>query len=273
MFEHYTEKARRVIFFARYEASQYGSPSIETEHALLGLLREDRALMKRFLGETDFETEIRTEIERHITVRERISTSVDVPLTVECAKILRFAAEEADRLGHQSVGTEHLLLGMLRMEGSLAAQILQERGLKLATTREQLPKIMGAAVKTQRQTSPLPKLEDFLNGLKRYGAEELLPFFAKNAHFVDATGKIWNREEIGKHFETLFILYAKKNAAFVIEETIQNTKEVVVAVVLWKNAILASMDRAWMHRMSIILVPEGEEWAIALLQVTPVKPT
>lgn len=54
---------------------------------------------------------------------------------------------------------------------------------------------------------------------------------------------------------------------------VQDRKDVVVAVVLWKNAILASMERVWMHRMSIILVPEGEEWTIVLLQVTPVKPT
>ena len=76
MFERYTEKARRVIFFARYEASQYGSPYIETEHLLLGLLREDRALAKKFLGEVNSEEGIRAEIEKHITPRERLSTSV-----------------------------------------------------------------------------------------------------------------------------------------------------------------------------------------------------
>jgi ATP-dependent Clp protease ATP-binding subunit ClpC len=63
MFERFTEKARRVIFFARYEASNYGSPYIETEHLLLGLLREDRAFVPRFLGQTKFDSEIRTEIE------------------------------------------------------------------------------------------------------------------------------------------------------------------------------------------------------------------
>jgi ATP-dependent Clp protease ATP-binding subunit ClpC len=67
MFERYTEKAGRVVFFARYEAIQYGSPYIETEHLLLGLLREDRALAKRFLGEVNAEEEIRSEIARHIT--------------------------------------------------------------------------------------------------------------------------------------------------------------------------------------------------------------
>ncbi len=106
MFERYTEKARRAIFFARYEASQYGSPYIETEHLLLGLLREDRALAKRFLGEVNSEEGIRAEIERHTTSRERISTSVEVPLTLESKKILNLAAEEADRPGHRHIGTE-----------------------------------------------------------------------------------------------------------------------------------------------------------------------
>src|SRR5713226_7110276 len=77
----------------------------------------------------------------------------------------------------------------------------------------------------------------------------------------------WNREEIGKHFETLFILYAKKNAAYVIEETIRDTNGAVGAIVLWKNAVLASLERIWMHRMSVVLVPEGEEWTIVLIQV------
>ncbi len=275
MFERYTEKARRVIFFARYEASQYGSPYIETEHLLLGLLREDRSLATRFLGKVDSERGIRTEIERHITPRERISTSVEVPLTTDSKKILNLAAEEADRLGHRHVGTEHLLLGMLRVEGSLAAQILHARGLKLAEIREQLPKDAGpVGVKTQpRHDAALSTLEDFLSGLKKYNSEQLLPFFAKNAHFVDASGKPWNREEIGKHFETLFILYAKKNATYAIEETFQDTKGVVAAIVLWKNAVFASLERIWMHRMSVVLVPEGEEWTIVLIQVTPVKPS
>src|SRR5690242_12505678 len=248
MFERFTEKARRVIFFARYEASQYGSPYIETEHLLLGLLREDRPLAKQFLGDS-YEPSIRSEIERHITARERISTSVDVPLTADSKKVLTFAAEETDRLGHRHVGTEHLLLGLLRAEGSLASQILQARGLKLADIRKELPKGAGPiGVKTQpRNNAALSKLEDFLSGLKKYNSEQLLPFFAKNARFVDVSGKPWNREEIGKHFETLFILYAKKNSAYTIEQTIQDTKDVVVAAVLWKNAILASMERVWVH--------------------------
>jgi ATP-dependent Clp protease ATP-binding subunit ClpC len=105
VFERYTEKARRVIFFARYEASQYGSPYIETEHLLLGLMREDKALANRFLRQQGSIESIRKEIEARITIRERISTSVEVPLSAECKRILNMAGEEAERLGVKHVGT------------------------------------------------------------------------------------------------------------------------------------------------------------------------
>ena len=108
MFERYTEKARRVIFFARYEASQFGSPYIETEHLLLGLLREDKALANRFLRSHAAVESIRKQIEAHTTIREKVSTSVDLPLSHECKRVLAYGAEEAERLNHKHIGTEHL---------------------------------------------------------------------------------------------------------------------------------------------------------------------
>ena len=155
MFERYTEKARRVIFFARYEASQFGSPYIETEHLLLGLVREDHALTNRFLRSHAFVAEIRKRIEAHTTPREKVSTSVDLPLSNEGKRVLAYAAEEAERLGHKHIGTEHLLLGLLREEKCFAAELLQERGLKLAQIRDELgrlPHVPGVA-KTAPQSS------------------------------------------------------------------------------------------------------------------------
>ena len=147
----YTEKARRVIFFARYEASQYGSPYIETEHLLLGLLREDKALANRFLRTHGTIESIRKEIEARITIRERISTSVDVPLSQECKRIvMNHAIEEAERLNHKHVGTEHLLLGILREEKCFAAETLQERGLRLSALREELSRTTGEKVPVNR---------------------------------------------------------------------------------------------------------------------------
>src|SRR5213593_1069027 len=139
MFERYTEKARRVIFFARYEASQFGSPYIEAEHLLLGLLREDKALTNRFLRSPHASIEsIRKQVEGRTPSREKVSTSVDLPLSQECKRVLAYAAEEAERLANKHIGTEHLLLGLLREDKSFAAEILHERGLRLSTIREEL---------------------------------------------------------------------------------------------------------------------------------------
>jgi bifunctional UDP-N-acetylglucosamine pyrophosphorylase/glucosamine-1-phosphate N-acetyltransferase len=138
MFERYTEKARRVIFFARYEACQFGSPTIETEHLLLGLLREDKALTNRFLHAHDYAESIRKQIEAHTTIREKFETTVDLPLSNESKRVIAYAAEDSERLGHKHIGTEHLLLGLLREEKCLAAQILEERGVSLAQIRDEL---------------------------------------------------------------------------------------------------------------------------------------
>jgi ATP-dependent Clp protease ATP-binding subunit ClpC len=141
MFERYTEKARRVIFFARYEASQFGSPYIETEHLLLGSLREDKALTNRFLRSHTVVESIRKQIEANTVIREKTSTSVDLPLSDECKRVLAYAAEEAERLGHKHIGTEHLLLGLMREENCFAANLLAERGIELAKVREELARV------------------------------------------------------------------------------------------------------------------------------------
>ncbi len=157
MFERYTEKARRVIFFARYEASQFGSPFIETEHLLLGLLREDKALTNRFLRSHASIESIRKQIEGRTPIREKVSTSVDLPLSQECKRVLAYAAEEAERLAHKHIGTEHLLLGLLREDKSFAAEILHERGLRLSTLREELSRVQSdkAAAARPKETSLL----------------------------------------------------------------------------------------------------------------------
>jgi hypothetical protein len=271
MFERYTEKARRVIFFARYEASQFGSPYIEIEHLLFGLFREDPALVSRFVGPAMIAAEIRTEIESQITRGERISTSVEVPLTHECKKVLTLAAEEAERLGQRHVGTEHVFLGILRLEGSLPARLLQERGLTLATVRESLVKTAHPNASSERSSGPAATLDCFLAGLKSLNSEDLISFFAENAEFIDASGKQSNREAICKGFETLFAPYAKKNATYVVEATLANTSELFIANVLWKNALLASEQRAWLHRMTVVLLPRSGDWKILLAQVTPVQ--
>jgi ATP-dependent Clp protease ATP-binding subunit ClpC len=162
MFERYTEKARRVIFFARYEASQFGSPCIETEHLLLGLLREDKVLTNRFLRSSAAVESIRKQIEAQTTLREKVSTSVDLPLSHECKRVLAYGAEEAERLNHKHIGTEHLLLGLLREEKSFAADILHERGLRLTQVREEI-----ARSSSEKMSSNRPKESSLLSEFSR----------------------------------------------------------------------------------------------------------
>src|SRR5947207_6014264 len=128
-----------------------------TGDLLLGLMREDKALANRFLRQQGSIESIRKEIEARITIRERISTSVEVPLSAECKRILNMAAEEAERLGHKHVGTEHLLLGILREEKCFGAEILMERGLRLSTLREELARTSGekTAAARPKETSLL----------------------------------------------------------------------------------------------------------------------
>ena len=139
MFERYTERARRVIFFARYEASTRGSTTIETEHLLLGLVREDKNVLGRFISEGA--EDIPQDIGRRIQARPKISTAIDLPLSEECVSILKYAAEEADQMGHRWLGTEHLLLGMLRVSG-MAAQVLKEHKVDLEAAREIIKEVM-----------------------------------------------------------------------------------------------------------------------------------
>jgi hypothetical protein len=272
MFERYTEPARRAIFFARYEASQYGSHTIETEHLLLGLLREDRALMKWFPGEKHFDREIRAEIERRITRGERISTSVEVPLSMECTRVLNLAAESSEKLGHRRVDTAHLLLGILRVEGSLAAQILLARNVRPGIVEADLGKsTRRPSVQTNLAETAISRLNSFLAGVELYDWEELAPFFSMYAQFIDCTGKRWvGREEIQKQFADLFAPYAKKNVTFILENTTSGPAGSLVASVIWENVVIKGRAEKTMHRMMALIAPEGDSWGIFLLQFTPI---
>ncbi len=136
MFERYTEKARRVVFFARYEANQLGSRYLEPEHLLLAVIREDKKLLHQFLSARGASEDIREQIEARATKREEISTSVDMPMSADAKRVLAYAEEEAAT--SPEISTAHLLLGILRLETGLAVEILHDYGLSLVTVREEL---------------------------------------------------------------------------------------------------------------------------------------
>jgi hypothetical protein len=141
MFERYTEKARRAIFFARYESSQAGSPVIATEHLLLGVLRESRNLQGHLrIDPADVADRLRAPI-----VAAKIATSVDIPLDDLCKRAIQHAAEEAEKIGNGHIGTEHLLLGIMREDKGRAAQVLRAMG---APSVDEVRKAIAAAPPT-----------------------------------------------------------------------------------------------------------------------------
>jgi ATP-dependent Clp protease ATP-binding subunit ClpC len=173
MFEKYNEKARRALFFARYEASKLGSRVIESEHVLLGILREGEdtvtELFRRFHVKPD---EVRREIEGERVFVERISSTAELPLSEEAKKVLAYASHEAESMLHGSVGSEHLLIGILRVEGSLAMRILAQHGLDVYSVREELMGILKEREASQ-QKKELPFLTEYgreLTGLAAQGA-------------------------------------------------------------------------------------------------------
>src|SRR3954467_7134503 len=139
MFERYTEDARRVIFFGRYEASNFASPYIEAEHLLLGIVREQPRLMGNLVPALPNYSELHREIAAQRSVRrEKISTSVDLPLSNECKRILAYAAEEAERVSDFHVRAQHLLLGIIREDACYAAGVLKTYGADLVSVRQQV---------------------------------------------------------------------------------------------------------------------------------------
>jgi enamine deaminase RidA (YjgF/YER057c/UK114 family) len=136
MFERFTEPARRALFFARYEASQFGGRAIESGHLLLGTLREQSAVRSVLAGSRVSVDELRQEMARHMELREKVPTSVEIPFSAEVKRILSHTTEEAQRLQHDFIAPGHLLLGILVEGGCAAAKVLDTHGIHLAAARE-----------------------------------------------------------------------------------------------------------------------------------------
>jgi len=146
MFERYTERARRALFFARYEASHVGGSVITSEHLLLGLLREGKGLTSRVFAQNGLDYDAaRRDVEQAAAGRAKLATSAEMPLAADTKAALECAAQEADGLSHAHIGTEHLLLGLLRQPESPAGVIMSRAGLRLAMVRESIVTMLGAA--------------------------------------------------------------------------------------------------------------------------------
>ena len=139
MFERYTRPARDVVFFARQEASRFRAQQIEVEHLLLSLVRD--TTVKRIIGESSVE-DIRNDLLNLLGAHSNEPELRDIRLSKSAKMALAYAAAEADRLDHEHIGSEHLLLGLLNVERSDAASLLNKSGLTPAAVRAEIESLL-----------------------------------------------------------------------------------------------------------------------------------
>ena len=155
-----------MIFFARYEASQLGAHSIQTEHVLLGLIREGKGLTQRLLNRGNVRMEeMRRQVEGRCRYGDQVSTTVEMPLSPEVKRVLALAQDEAEQLGHSYTGTEHLLLGLLREDTATAAEVLRENGLTLSFLREEILRLLAEKSQPQARAKETPLLAEYCRDL------------------------------------------------------------------------------------------------------------
>jgi ATP-dependent Clp protease ATP-binding subunit ClpC len=172
MFEKYTETARKAVFVARYQASQFGSDYIEPAHLLLGILHADAPLALRLLKSPEKIESIREQIEKQSPHREKTLTSVDLPLSHECKRALAYAVEESGRHNHPNIAPEHLILGLLREEKSLASKIMAAHGLTAAQLTQEMIRLSAPGIPANEpaNVSSLTKGARDLTAAARAGA-------------------------------------------------------------------------------------------------------
>ncbi len=147
MFNKFTERARKVILLAKEEAKRFNHDYIGTEHLLLGLVREGEGVAAAVLQNLGLNAElIRMEVEKLVQPGPTTVISGDIPFTPKAKKVIELAMDEARSLGHNYVGTEHILLGLIREGEGVASQVLLNLGLDLGRVRNEIMELLGTAM-------------------------------------------------------------------------------------------------------------------------------
>ena len=157
MFERFTERARKVMALANQEAQRFNHEYIGTEHVLLGLVKEGTGVGANVLKNLGVELhKVRMEVEKLVKAGPDMVTMGKLPQTPRTKKVIEYSIEEARNLNHNYVGTEHILLGLLREHDGVAAQVLVNLGLKLEEVREEVLNLLGAGVEPDMENQDIP---------------------------------------------------------------------------------------------------------------------
>ena len=155
MYERFTDRARKVMQLANQEAQRFNHEYIGTEHILLGLVKEGSGVAANVLKNLEVDLrKIRLEVEKIVQSGPDMVTMGKLPQTPRAKKVVEYAMEEARNLNHNYVGTEHLLLGLIREQEGVAAQVLMNLGLKLEDVREEVLNLWDMASKEPEKAHP-----------------------------------------------------------------------------------------------------------------------
>jgi ATP-dependent Clp protease ATP-binding subunit ClpC len=161
MFERFTDRARKVMALANQEAQRFNHEYIGTEHILLGLIKEGTGVGATVLKKMNVDLrKVRLEVEKMVKSGPEMVPMGKLPHTPRAKKVIEYAIEEARNLNHNYVGTEHLLLGLLREREGIAAKVLMNLGLKLEEVREEVLNLLGAGMENQEETNPTGEMPD-----------------------------------------------------------------------------------------------------------------
>jgi ATP-dependent Clp protease ATP-binding subunit ClpC len=162
MFKRFTERARRVIILAREEAERHHHEYLGTEHILLGMLKDGGGIAITVLQKVGLGIDqIRLEVERHLPRNANSLIVGEIPFTPKAKKVLEYAVEEARLMGHNYIGTEHLLLGLLKEKEGIAAKVLNNLGVRLVETREKILNLLQEPATKTKEKSKTPALDEF----------------------------------------------------------------------------------------------------------------
>jgi len=188
-YDRFTDRARKVMAYGRQEAQRFNHDYIGTEHILLGLIKEGSGVAANVLRNLDVDIKkIRLEVEKMVQSSPDVVTKGQLPFTPRAKKVLEFALEEARSLGHNYIGTEHILLGLLRENEGVAAHVLLNLGLKLDEVRDEVLRLLGADAEAQsgqnaeggqrqkagKSKSKTPALDSFGRDLTQLAHEDKL---------------------------------------------------------------------------------------------------
>jgi ATP-dependent Clp protease ATP-binding subunit ClpC len=201
MQDRFTDRVRKVIYYARDEAARLQHDYIGTEHLLLGIVREGEGIAAKVLAklELDFE-QIQQAVENMVKSSGGTLTIGEIPFTPRAKRVLELAIEEARLLGHNYVGTEHLLLGLIREGEGVAAQVLAELGVDRKRVREEVLKLLGPTTtvktrKAKKEKSDTPNLDQFGRDLTQMARESKLDPIIGREHEIERVIQVLSRRK------------------------------------------------------------------------------